>query len=215
MAFLGLKVPHEAARLLSEVNYGGVGEREPLDHAHVTVLHLGKKVPIDNICKAIIPMYEAVSQSAPFTASTSRVSVFTPHPDEGTVPVICPVDSPALHKLRSAVCASCDAAGVDYSKKFPDYNPHVTLAYSKEASTYENWAGDITFPAVEWGVHEIVLWGGDEGDKRIIITFPMSISMTKEGLNRAFVQLAQRWSTSQVLDVSNLWGRRSANSAFP
>ena len=106
MAFLGVKVPHEAARLLSEVDYGGIGEREPLDHSHITLLHLGKKVPLASICKAIIPIFEAVSRCAPFTVSTSRVSVFTPHPDEGTVPIICPIDSPALHELRAAVGAS-------------------------------------------------------------------------------------------------------------
>jgi 2'-5' RNA ligase len=211
MAFLGVKVPHEAARLLSEVDYGGIGEREPLDHSHITLLHLGKKVPLASICKAIIPIFEAVSRCAPFTVSTSRVSVFTPHPDEGTVPIICPIDSPALHELRAAVGASCDAAGVDFSKKFPDYTPHVTLAYSKDASTYTNWGGDIPFTPVEWGVHEIVMWGGDEGDKRIVVTFPMSITMSKQGLNRAFVQLAQRWNTSQVLDVANLWSQGQAD----
>jgi hypothetical protein len=55
------------------------------------------------------------------------------------------------------------------------------------------------------------MWGGDEGDKRIVVTFPMSITMSKQGLNRAFVQLAQRWNTSQVLDVANLWSQGQAD----
>jgi hypothetical protein len=170
----------------------------------VTVLYLGSKVPLDAICKVIPPVFEAVSKTKPFSVSTNRLSVFPPHPKEGTVPLICPIDSSELHALRKSICDACDAAGVEYSKTFKDYTPHVTLAYSKDPLVHADWGPDHPITPLSWGAHELVLWGGDDGDKRIVVTFPFSMAMSKEGMDRAFVQLAQRWSRFNVLDVSTL-----------
>jgi hypothetical protein len=115
------------------------------------------------------------------------------------------VDSNDLHVFRKAVCTAFDAGKIEYNKKYPDYRPHVTLGYSQDpAVNYDN-AVDLQIPTVTWGAHELTLWGGDSGDNRVIVTFPLSVaSQTKTAsmqqpvdfqtqLNRAYVQLQKNW----------------------
>ena len=168
MSFLGLKVPHETARLLSELDVPG--RKEPVGNFHVTILHLGDNVPIEELAKALIATYEVSSKTPPFSVSTNKLSCFPAKPD-AEVPLICHVDSDELHDLRDRLCASYDAAGIQYSKKFPEYLPHLTLGWGKEQ------VADQRIPTVEWGAHELVLWGGDDGDRRVVITFPFSLKV--------------------------------------
>lgn len=198
MAFLGLKVPHETARILSEINYGDVGEKEPASSMHITMCYLGKEVPIEKIAAMIPVIFSVVSQVRPFTVATKKVSTFPPNPDDGT-PIIGLIDSPELHVFRKALTGTFDAQGVEYNKKYPDYVPHVTLGYSKEPPRPPI---NLDIPVVEWGAHELVLWGGDSGDNRIIITFPLSVATSKTAMHRAFVQLAKNWSLSLDFDTN-------------
>jgi 2'-5' RNA ligase len=193
MAFLGFKCPPETARILSEIDIGKYGEKESPSSMHITVLYIGNVVPIQTIALMIEPIFGVVSQTKPFTVATSRVTTFPASPDDG-VPIIAPVDSNDLHAFRKAICAAFDQAGIEYNKKFPTYRPHVTLAYSKDPLVDADKAIDLTIPVVEWGAHELVLWGGDSGDNRIIITFPLSIANNKSARDKAFVQLAANWS---------------------
>jgi len=171
MAFLGIEIPHPTARLLSEIDVPG--EREAPSAMHITLLYIGKDVPINTLAEAMKATYTVTSKTKPFTVRTSNVTSFPANPDDG-IPIIARVESDALHELRSAVAAAFDKASVEFNKKFPTYRPHVTLSYSKEEPVQE-----ITIPTVEWGAHELVLWGGDEADRRLIITFPFSL----EGMN--------------------------------
>ena len=151
----------------------------------------------------LAPIVNVVSQTKPFTVSTAHVTTFPPNPDDG-VPIIARVVSNELVALRQAICAAFDATKIEFSKKYPDYTPHVTLGYSQDpAVNYDN-AVDIQVPVVEWGAHELTLWGGDNGDTRIIVTFPLSVvshtktasrrtSQQQMALNRAYVQLAKNW----------------------
>ncbi len=190
MAFIGLQVPHEAARLLSEVDISSYGEPEAAETFHITMLYLGKNVPIETIAKVIPAIYRITAKTRPFTVSTSHVTTFPSGPDG--VPIICPVESNILHILRGAILLSCDEAGVEYKDNYPKYQPHVTRGYSKDPGI--SGLVNLEFPVVEWGAHELVLWGGDSGDNRVVVTFPFSLAMTKEALNRAYVQLSSNWS---------------------
>lgn len=174
MSFLGLRVPHETARLLSELEIPG--QKDPVGHFHITILFLGDNVPIETIGKALVATYGVASQTQPFTVSTSRISCFPPKksatsPRDGKAPIICRIDSDALHSMRGKLCKSFDDASVPYDKKFPEYKPHVTLGWSEEVMD------DKRIPTVEWGAHELVLWGGDEGDRRVTLTFPLSLKL--------------------------------------
>jgi len=202
MAFLGLRVPHETARILSEIDLG-FGEKEDAAKLHVTMLYIGKQVAIEKVAAMLAPIMNVVSQTKPFTVSTSRVTTFPPNPDDG-VPIIARVDSNDLHAFRTALCTAFDAAKIDYNKKYPEYKPHVTLGYEQDPLVFADNAVDISIPTVTWAAHELTLWGGDSGDNRVIVTFPLSVvSPTKTAsrgashqtsLNRAYVQLVKNWA---------------------
>ena len=193
MSFLGVKIPHEIGRLFSQVDYGGYGKPEPTDSFHVTVAYFGEDILIEKIAQIVTSTYRVASGTKPFTVQTNRLTVFPPHPTEGTVPVICRVESDALHELHDALLRQYDVDGVEYSQTFHSYTPHVTLAYTSPGDGAEDVEGlDETIPTIEWGVGELVLWGGDEGDSRISVNFPFALGPTKKegALYRAMVRAA-------------------------
>jgi 2'-5' RNA ligase len=166
MAFLGIKVPHEIGDLLAQVDVPD--EREPKDKYHITILNLGDEVPIEALGRAAIAAFNVTSYSKPFQVRCGLVSAF-----EGAksgVPIIARIESPELHQLWSRLKLAFDTAGVEYSKKFPEYVPHVTLAYAQETMP------DKVIQPLTWTVSQIVLWGGDKGANRIIVQFPLEIS---------------------------------------
>lgn len=169
MAFLGLQVPHETGRLLSEIDVPG--ERESVESFHITLLYLGEKVPMETVAKAMVVTEGVTASTTPFTVRTRLVTCFPKN--EAGVPIICRVESDALHEFRAELAAAFDREGIEYSKRFPEYKPHVTLAYSDELIF------DESIPTVEWGAHESVLWAGDRADGRLTITFPFSLHAPK------------------------------------
>ena len=200
MSFLGIVVPHEFARLLAQIDYGGWGKPEPTDSFHVTIAYFGEKQPIEKLTKIIGSTYKVTSGTKPFTAQTSRVTVFPPHPEHGIVPVICRVESFELHELRNALLRQFDMDGVEYVNSFPKYQPHVTLAYTSPENGADKVEGlDEVFPTVEWGVGELVLWGGDEGDDALTVHFPFDLGRSKAALYRAMVRAALSRQTPSCL----------------
>ena len=168
MAALMFAVPEETARILKELD---VPEGTPEAHSHITVAYLGDDVPIDTIGDLLPVLYDVTSRTVPFSASTSRITTF-PAGNDG-VPVIAAVDSPELHAFRAELCAAMDSAGISYSKKFPIFKPHVTVTYAKDVDTeYE-----LTFPAISWPCHELLLWGSNRGTGRLVVKFPLSLPM--------------------------------------
>lgn len=164
MAFIGFRVPEVTSRLYSAIDVPG--ERETFHH--ITVLNLGKEMDSAAIGEAFEVANEVVRSWKPFTVRTARVSCF-PAGDDGT-PIICPVDSDELHELWEQLRDAFDAAEVPFSKKFPVYKPHVTLSYSPEPIEDRR----IT-PPIEWGAHELVLWGGSAKDLGVTVHMPFSL----------------------------------------
>lgn len=165
MAFVGLRVPQEVARVLGEIEVPG--DPVPANHKHITILNMGSDLPIEVIGKAVVAVHNVSSATKPFQVTLDRVACF-PGGDDG-VPVICPVISPEVHTLWANLKKSFDAVGVPYSKKFPEFKPHVTLSYAPEAIEEQD------FGPIDWSVYELVLWGGDSGDERLCVTFPFSL----------------------------------------
>jgi 2'-5' RNA ligase len=182
MAFVGLRVPHETARLLGELEVAG--DKEPVSNLHTTVLYLGKDVPVEQIASSVTAIYEVTSKTKPFTVETSIVTSFPPNPDDG-VPIIARIESEPLHQLQAALKAALKKHGVAFSDKYPEYKPHVTLAYLQDGEA----PADIQIPPVTWGVGEVVLWGGDTGDNRLIVTFPFSLNGSKQAAHKALVRI--------------------------
>jgi 2'-5' RNA ligase len=187
MAFVGLKVPADTARLLASVDASErFGTPEPRDNYHVTILSLGDDLPIDILGKAVEPLVDVASRTKPFALQTSQITTFPPHPEKGTVPIIALIDSEPLMNLHGRLCKAFDKAGIPYSKKFPEYQPHVTLGYSKDPAVAE--VVNVHIPTVSWGAGEVILWGGDKGDNRLILTAPFTLGVSAE--NKAMAKKA-------------------------
>ncbi len=165
MAFLGIRVPHETARLLAQIDVPG--EKTATSEMHITLLHFQKEWPITELAKSLEATYEVVSKFHPFLAKINKVSSFPKNP-EGKIPIIGKVESSELMKLRKKLAENFDDENIDFSKTHKDFKPHITLAYSEEEPDKEK------FHTVEFVVSEIVLWGGDHGDDRIFVTFPLA-----------------------------------------
>lgn len=182
MAFIGLPVQYEVSRLLSQIEVPG--KRVPRDEAHITTASFGSNVPIDRISKAIVVAYEVAARTKPIRLLVEEVTSF-PKGDDG-VPIIGSVSSPELMSFREDLCKSFDRGGIEYSKKYPIYKPHVCLAYAEEPLE------SMVVGPFEWTAYEMVLWGGDSGDDKIFITFPFSMP-GKEALYRKLVQARVRF----------------------
>lgn len=180
MAILGIVVPHEAARLLNGLDVPG--QRESTDRMHITLFYFGEGLDIEVLTQIIGVTYGVTKDTKPFTVRTNRVASF-PKGDDG-VPIICPIESDALHDLRDKIKTVYEVAGVDFSNKFPEYHPHATLAYAEEEGFAEQ-----RIPTVEWGAHELVLWGGDNGDDVLIAHFPFALG----DLDKAAARVARRF----------------------
>lgn len=193
MAFVGLPVPASTSRLFSDIDVPG--DKTPRDHHHITLAYLGDDVSIDALAEAIKATYAVTSMTRPFTVRTSRVASFPANPDDNDKhPVIAHIDSDELHTLRARLVDRFKDSSVDYSRKFPKYRPHVTLAYAQEA--FE----EIRIPTIEWGAHEVVLWGGDEGDQKLTVNFPFALSHSVTPEMAMTHRVVERFTSAHVAE---------------
>lgn len=164
MAFLGIKVPTGTARLLSGIDVPG--KKEGTSELHITILCFEENWPISEISKALEATYKVISKIKPFLIKVDSVGCF-PKRKDSPCPIIAKVESKELHDLSDKLKKQFDKDKIEYSKIFKDYKPHITLSYDdKEIDEFK-------IDDVEFSVSEIVLWGGDHGDDRIFITFPL------------------------------------------
>lgn len=162
MAMIGLPIPIPTARVLGDIKVPGRPSPDP----HITILHLGDDVPIETVAKMMVAAYAVTSTVRPFTVRTNLISSF---PSDDEVPIIARIDSLELHNLWERLCARFDEQGLYYSKKHPEYSPHVTLAWHSKPIK------DFSIPSMEWGAHELCLWGGNSGSGRILVNLPFSL----------------------------------------
>ena len=155
MAYLSFMVPPEAAAQLSKLY--SVGDMTPPGEMHVTLAFLSKDTPPAQVIRAIAACYVVASTSAPVLMHAALLTSFPPNPEyrEG-VPVIVRIVSDALHSFQARLCAELDKFGVEYSKKFPEYKPHVTLSHGPERVVPQKVG------PVSWTGTHIMVWGGDD-----------------------------------------------------
>lgn len=159
MAFIGIEVPPDVEASLSALSVPG--ERTPSGQFHVTMLYLGKQTSTADILRATAVCCALAERTPPFRVGTAVATSF-PAGDEGKVPVIARVVSPALHELQAAMRKAFDELGIEYSKRHPEYKPHVTLSYAP--GTFP----DSKIVPVTWTCSQLAIWGGEDGpDDRI------------------------------------------------
>jgi len=171
MAFLGVKIVPEVARMFRNIDVPG--KKEPENEYHITVLCFDSEWPLKNVAKAMQATYEVVQNIAPFHVKSKKVTCF-PKREDNPVPIIAAIESDELHDLNKKLKKAFDKEKIDYMKTFKDFKPHMTLAFAQDEIK------DIKIDPVEFYVHELVLWCGDDGDDRFFITFPLQPSKQKK-----------------------------------
>jgi 2'-5' RNA ligase len=187
MAFLGIRIPISAARLLSDLDVPG--ERIGMHEMHITILLFEDELPIATIAESLEAAYNITSKTEPFTVKIKKISCFPPK--EGKPhPIIAIVESKELHELGKKLRRKFNKEEIEFNKTFKEYNPHITLAYADEAiKTFK-------IDPVEMVVQELVLFGGDHGDSRIFITFPLK-SPGKHAALLGKCEVFEKWATKQ------------------
>jgi 2'-5' RNA ligase len=192
MAFVGLAVPTSTSRLFSDIDVPG--DKTPRDQHHVTLIYVGDNLPIDTLAEVIKATYSVTAQTRPFTVRTTRVASFPVNgDDQDGHPVIAHIESDELHVLRANLADHFKDARVDFNQKFPKYKPHVTLAYAPAA------VEEFRIPTIEWGAHEVILWGGDHGDQKLTVTFPLALSPSVTAADAAMTdRVVERFRSANV-----------------
>lgn len=167
MAFLGLRVPLETGRLLESVEVPG--EKKASSEMHVTILYLGKNLPVETVAQAMIAAYNVTSKTPPFICGVKEVSSFPENPDDG-IPIIAPIISPGLHAFRAALLDEFTRLKVPYSNKYPDYKPHISLSYITDNSM-DSYNAPMQGP-LTWTASAAVIWGGNRNDEMLCVDLP-------------------------------------------
>lgn len=170
---IAIPVSQDVSRLFQSIEVDG--HREPSNH--ITLFYLGDNININVIIDIIPILYEATLDIKPFDLTCSKIKTF-PKGKYG-YPVIAEIKSDQLTELRSKIKKMLDRNKIDYSDKFPEYNPHLTLSYSKKKPK------SIKFPQkYKWTANHLSLFGGDEVDSKIFVNFPFDLGVKKEAMDR-------------------------------
>lgn len=204
MAFLGIRVPAEVGRLITGLEVPG--KKESVSEYHITILCFDDNWPISEISKALEATYDVVSKISPFRVKAKKVSHFPKHEDN-PIPIIAPIDSDDLHDLHEKLAKAFDSDKIEFKKTFKDFKPHITLAYSDDEHD------DFTIePALEFTVSEIVLWGGDHGEDRIFVTFPLKgPERTKHSMLEQKASLFEKLAKSAQEFLTPTYERRKSD----
>jgi len=165
---IAIPVPAVMSRLFQQMDVPR-DVNDPSDH--ITMFYLGDNVSIDRLVQIIPILYKACSKISPMKVSCKRITSFPK--GEGGYPVIGEIQSKELVSLRDKIRGFLEQNNIKFDKKHNEYRPHVTLGYSKKKPK------NVSFPKVEWTIGEIALYGGDDGDQRLFVNFPLSLGDKK------------------------------------
>ena len=128
-----INLPEELAEKLREAVREVIPESDLMADGYEENLHVTTKYGVKESEDDLV---KAVAGQAAFVVELGKTHVFDPsESSDGAAPVAVLVDAPELHELHTAI----DKAMGVKEDSFPDYLPHVCLAYVKPeaASKYE------------------------------------------------------------------------------
>lgn len=129
MALVAFTIPPNVGRRLMpkpEVP----GDLEELEQYHITLAYIDEASSPTNMAALLEAVAELTERSAPISAVVEEISNF--NKGEDGYPIVCHVESKALHQFQKDLLKVLDKAGIEYSKKWPEYRPHITLSYAQE-----------------------------------------------------------------------------------
>ncbi len=162
MAFIGFTVPPDVAKLLLDIDVPG--DKAKPHEMHVTLAYLGKNTPTAETLKAAAACQIITQNTKPLRCAAAAVGSFPENPEDG-FPIISRIVSPDIYNFRSRIVKALKHVGVEFSNRYPEYKPHVTLAYAKESLPY------FKINSIIWTVTSIFISGGDDriGEKMVTI----------------------------------------------
>ncbi len=164
---IGLQVPEEAVRNLLKLSVPGKKVSE--DSYHITMFYFEKDLNIDNILKVTKCLYESVRSLDSFSIKGAKVINF-PKGEDG-YPIVVKVESEDLLELRKKIAKKLGGLDIKYSKKFPEYKPHITLSYSPKEAEEKS-------VSIKWKASEITLWGGNHHEEQLMVDVPFRFGKT-------------------------------------
>jgi 2'-5' RNA ligase len=130
---------------------GGKGRENEI---HVTVLYgLHDATPYK--------VERAIKDVKPFKIELGTTSVFTNNDDFDVVKI--DVISPELHRINKILRDNCE-----YTNNYPDYKPHVTVAYVQKGKGWQHGRKDDFF-GVKWTADEIIFSSKTGKKSRIVL----------------------------------------------
>ena len=185
MAFLGIKIPDELANLLSDIDVPG--NKELKDNLHITFLMLSSEpIDIKDVSEIIKVTYNIFSKIEPFFVSFDKLTNF-PKGDKG-YPIILTISSKKFEQIHKKLWTACEEAGIDFSKKFKNFRPHITLSYSDKPIKETN-ISELGFT-----VTEFVLWGGSKDKKLVDVTFPLELKSLAHNNLFNIIKMAEKFN---------------------
>lgn len=171
MAMIGLKIPDEVIDRLSKISVPG--KKLPKEEMHITMFYFENKLKIKDVVKIVQAMYDVTKKFESLSIRGVTLSTFKKG-DDG-VPIIIPILSEDLLDLRKKLAKKLDNEEVNYSKKWPEFKPHLTLAYSPKEMEDKKLDKSIS-----WKASEVVLWAGDwHSDPGILVSMPVTKKASK------------------------------------
>ena len=128
-------------------------QKEDKSPCHITILQLGSVIPA--LEKKLLRIINEVCEATkPFVVSLKKPRKFVN--DKGQIILHSPVKSGRLVKFHDNLRAALLNAGIQVDDKFPEFKPHITIAYCnnrKELKYYKQFK-----PQGEWIVNSIWIW---------------------------------------------------------
>lgn len=135
--------------------FPGLGEEDD-SPSHVTFLYIGdfkdkakQKILVETLGEAFRKWWPKVR------ASLDKLEYFDHYDKDRRVPHVSVKFDKDLSGLRHRVKQELQEADIQVDDSFPEFKPHVTLAYLPGMNS--KWDGEV--PEGEWDFDEIELWG--------------------------------------------------------
>ncbi|HLG26632.1 MAG TPA: 2'-5' RNA ligase family protein [Paenisporosarcina sp.] len=183
MAMIGIKAPFDLAEQLKKNSVPG--KQLSPEEMHITMFYFEKQLKIKDVITIIGAAHDALKRSGPFQVRGNKITTF-PKGDDG-VPVIVPIISDELLTIRKRMASKFDSEDIVFSKKYPEYKPHLTLSYATKEMEDEKLD-----KAVSWKVKDIVLWAGDNMDGGIIVSLPLTKQATRYDLHAVYSDVFEK-----------------------
>lgn len=146
----------DAQKEIPKEDMANDGSEEEADKPHLTVRYGLKD---EDHAK----LKDFIQKQTPFTAKLGKTAAFPPTEfSDGAVPIHAPVEAPELHKLNAEIEKHANFA----PSNFPEYKPHVTVAYVKPEAA-DKHVGNSTTDGKTFHVSSISISNRD-GDKESV-----------------------------------------------